>query len=188
MKCRPLYEWASKRKRTKKHFVIAFVVRIRYTRGPPPLLPLPQSKQLTPTSKTNNKIKPMSIASQLRYVSMYVQNVSVFVIVCNGGGGGKMRNRKKKMKYSKQARRNNNSNATTTTTTWDDIRVYRHRKLVSRSLDGNSDSGWGNGSGQGGWQRTYTYIYKYLSIYVYMNVLQRARKQKQIQYTCPPAV
>lgn len=79
-------------KANEKHFVwlllflllllqrIALTLRILYARRPPPLSEATRDPTEAERSKTNNKIKPLSIASQLRYVSMY-EHICVSVCV-----------------------------------------------------------------------------------------------------------
>lgn len=63
--------------------VVVFALRILYARRPPPLSEAARDPTEAESSKTNNKIKPLSIASQLRYVSMYEPTTTnMCVCVC----------------------------------------------------------------------------------------------------------
>lgn len=169
----PLCERASQRKRTKKQFVwlllflfllllqrIAFTLRILYARRPPPLSEATRDPTEAESSKTNNKIKPLSIASLLRYVSMYARTTTYTYVcecsVCDGGGGGKCEIEKRRWSIaSNPAERQQQQQQPR----WGDIRVYRHRNWSAacrqrrRQWLGQRSSS-SSSSGQGGWQRT----------------------------------
>lgn len=125
--------------------------------------------------KTNNKIKPLSIASQLRYECVCV--CGVCAVYDGGGGGGKCEIEKRRWSIaSNPAKRQQQQQQQPR---WDDIRVYRHRKLVCSV---SSDSGWG----QGGWQRTgrhtyaraHTHTLPHIGLYVCMSVSNNGRESK----------
>lgn len=63
--------------------VVVFALRILYARRPPPLSEAARDPTEAESSKTNNKIKPLSIASQLRYVSMYEPTTTNMCVCVN---------------------------------------------------------------------------------------------------------